>query len=119
MTDDNVRDLPVSGVDFDLDSVEKDAADIRPVFVTNVKGRKVEMTSPDDVDWQDLLLMQNPVELLNFVVSKEDLAHIRAQNIPGWKLGKLMDAYSLHYGLDERMRKAQREQKLQNLSNGR
>jgi hypothetical protein len=112
MTDDNVRDLPVGDVDFDLDTVEKDAVDQRPVFRTKLKGRAIEMTSPDDVDWQDLMDIGQPVELLSYVIDRDDLRFIREQRIPGWKLNKLMEAYSIHYGLDERMKRANREARL-------
>jgi hypothetical protein len=112
MSDDNVRNLPTGEVDFDLDAEEKDPKDVKPPFVANVGGRKVSMISPDDVDWQDLLVMENPVELLQYVISTEDLKHIKSLGIPGWKLGRLMDRYSEHFGLEDRLRQVQREAKL-------
>lgn len=110
MTDDNVRDLPSSAVDFDLDHVEKDPQDVKPPFRATIGGRVIEMGSPDDVEWQDMLYLENPVELLQFVMSEDDLRHLRAQKLEGWKLGKLMDAYGTHFGLADRLKRARREQ---------
>lgn len=112
MSDDNVTQLPTGDIDFDLDTVEKDAKDVRPPFVTHVKGRRIPMISPDDVDWQDLMILENPAELLQYVISREDLKHIRDQAVPAWKIGKLMDRYSEHFGLEDRIQQVRRESKL-------
>lgn len=114
MSDDNVRDLnlPPEEVDLDLDTVEKDEKDVKPPYRTRVAGRILTFGNPEDVDWQDLLLIQSPVDLLQFVLNTEDLRFLREQHLPGWKLGKLMNGFSEHYDLDERMRQAQRQQAL-------
>jgi hypothetical protein len=104
-----VRDLPVGGVDFDLDSVERDAQDVYPLFHSNIGGKRIPFINPDEVDWQDLAFLDSPVELLQFLVTPEDLRHIREQKIPGWKLGKLMEAVTTHYGWDKKFEQAQRE----------
>jgi len=109
--DDNVSDLnlPPEEVDFDLDTAEKDPEDVKPPFRTRVNGRVLTFGSPEDVDWQDLLLIQSPVDLLQFVLETKDLRYLREQALPGWKLGKLMNAFSEHYDLESRMKQAQRQ----------
>lgn len=112
MSDENVSNLPVGDVDFDFDTIEQDPKDVKPPFRATIAGRLLTATSPDDMDWQDTVLIENPVEILEFVMSKEDRRHLKDQNVPNWKLAKFMEAYSIHFGLDDRMRQAQREQRL-------
>ena len=104
MTDSNV--IPM--VDLDLDTVERPEKDqIRP-FVFNLAGRQITMTDPAELDWLDLAELENPVELIRHCCSREDRDHIVAQAMPGWKLGKLVEAFMQHYRLEEKMAEARR-----------
>lgn len=105
----NVSNLPATGIIFDLDAEERD--DVKEPFVANIGGRAITMTDPEDIDWQDLLDIENPVAFLRFCVSDDDRDHIFEQSMPGWKLGRLMDAYMKHYGVDKKMREFERAQK--------
>lgn len=108
--DDNVRQLPNNAVIFDLDVEVKE--DPKPPFVANISGRAIQMTDPEDIDWQDLVdIGDNPVMFLRFCVTPEDRDYIFGLSMPGWKLGRLMENYQKHYGIDEKMRKFEREQR--------
>lgn len=96
-------------VTLNLDTVERDPEEIvAEPFTVVIGGRAITMTDPAELDWQDLLELNNPADFLRFCVSAEERRHIAAQRIPGWKLGKLMQAYMDHYRLEEQMDKARR-----------
>lgn len=86
-------------IDFNLDDVEREKT-YKP-FVTAVNGHAVTMKDPSELDWKILLEIESPVMFLRHCVSEEDKDYLREQNIPGWKFGKLIDAYMKHYGLDK------------------
>lgn len=95
-------------VDLDLDAVEKPEEAQIPPFTVRIGGRKITMTDPADLDWQDLADITDPTEFIRYCVSQEDRRHILNQDIEGWRFGKLMEGYMLHYHLDEKVEKAQR-----------
>lgn len=99
-------------ITFNLDTVEKDPAEVIEPFVVNIGGRAITMTDPSDLDWQDLEDIQTPSGFLAFAVTAEDRRHIAQQRIPGWKFGKLMEAYMQHYRMEERMADAKRQRRL-------
>lgn len=96
-------------INLDLDAVQKDEDEVFEPFVVNIAGRTITMTDPADLDWQDLAEIENPVDFLRYCVAEEDRRHIYKQRIPGWKLGKLMEAYNTHYDLERRTAQAERE----------
>lgn len=104
-----VSQLPES-VDLDLDAYERPAEEIIPDFSVRLGGRKIVMTNPDDIDWQDLLLIENPVDFLRYCVGKEDAKHILSIAMPGHKFAKLMTSYQEHYGVEEKLAEARRRQ---------
>lgn len=110
MTD--VTQLPGT-VDLDLDALERPAeeASIQP-FTVKIAGRTITMTDPQEIDWQDLVDLESPVEFMRHCVNDDDRAHIRKQSIPGWKIGQLMEAYMEHYRLEDRIAQAQRRRRL-------
>lgn len=103
----NVTDLP-QNVDLDLDAAERPRESVKEPFTVRLGGKVISMTDPEELDWQDLLEIEDPTDFLRFCVSDEDRAHIRKQKLEGWKLGRLMEAYMSHYGLDEKLADAQR-----------
>ena len=105
---DNVTALPTK-ITFDLDSEEKD--DVKEPFVAQVGGRPLTFADPEDLDWQDLLDIEQPTDFIRYTLSDEDRQHLFSQALPGWKLGKLMETYMKHYGLDKKMQQFQREQR--------
>lgn len=92
------NDLP-ENISLDLDALEKE----RPVepFRSKIGGKVVTFTDPRDIDWKDLLEIENPAEFFRHAVSEEDKVHLREVKIEGWRFGKLIDSYLTHFGLDK------------------
>ena len=65
-----------------------------------VESRAVTMTDPTDIDWVDLLDINEPLQFLRYCVTAEDREFIKTCPIEGWRFGKLIEAYQRHYGLD-------------------
>lgn len=102
-----VTELPNKNVVLDLDAVERDEDD-RPPFVVSIAGREITMVDPDTVDWRDLITMTDPTDFLRIAMSAEDRRYLSEQSIPGWKFGKLLEAYYAHYDLDDKIGQARR-----------
>lgn len=96
---------------LDLDALERPAKDVKPPFTVKVGDRVLTMQDPEELDWQDLLDLQHPIDFLQYVLSDDDRQHLMNQNMPGWKLSKLMDKYTKHFDIDKKMREAEREQR--------
>ena len=86
-------------IDFNLDTVEREKT-YQP-FHPAINGRVITMTDPSELDWKQLLEIESPVMFLRYCVSEEDKDFLRDAKIPGWKFGKLIEAYQKHYGLDK------------------
>lgn len=89
---------PAPQVTLDLDNVEREET-YKP-FVVNVDGKAITFTDPAEIDWKDLLDIEEPAQFLRHAVSAEDRAHLKQADIPGWKFKLLMESYTNHYGLD-------------------
>lgn len=109
MTNDNVTRLPEPGVMLDLDTLERDQKDVKEPFVVNVGGKRITFNDPTEVDWRDLASISGPGDLIRVALSREDRRHLGEQEMPTWKFSKLMDAYSLHYNLEEKIENARRQ----------
>lgn len=94
--------------ELDYESVDAEAAKRAP-FTFQLGGREITMIDPSTLDWRDLMEIENPVYFLKYALSEEvpegqtvsDKEHVKAQAMPGWKLGKLIEGYIKHYGLDK------------------
>lgn len=102
-----VTDLP-ENVTLDLDAYERPAEEVIPPFVVRLGGRTVTMTNPEDIDWQDLLDIENPADFLRYCVDKDDAKFILGLALPGHKFAKLMETYQEHYGIEEKLDAARR-----------
>lgn len=107
MTDSNVRELPAN-VTLDLDAYERPAKDVKEPFTVKLGGQVVTFKDPEDLDWQDLLDIENPVDFLRYCVTREERLHILSLEMPGHKFAKLMESYQVHFGLEEKMQQARR-----------
>lgn len=85
-------------IDVDLDSLERDKS--YPVFVFALEGRQIEFTDPAELDWQDLLKLDEESEFIELAMSKDDSEFFLKQKVPAWKLRKLMSLYQEHYELE-------------------
>jgi hypothetical protein len=112
--DDNVRTLPVQ-VDFDLDSYERAPEDVIPSLVMKIGGKPITLTNPDEIDWRDLVDMDNPVQFLTFSMSTEDRKHLMSLKLPAHKMAKLMEVYNDHFKLEDKIAAVRRSQRLQGI----
>lgn len=112
MTD--VTTLPQS-INLDLDAAERPAEEIKGPFRFNVKDRTVTMSDPADLDWRDLILLDSPTEFIRLALQPEDRQFLLEQPLPGWKFNLLMEGYYKHYDLEEKLREARRNQRLQSV----
>ncbi len=90
-------------VNFDLDA-EATVSDKRP-FVVKAKDRSgteklITLVDPEDIDWKILMSIENPRQFLSAAMSAEDRTFMRGVDSSGRTFGKLIDAYTRHYGLD-------------------
>lgn len=111
MSDDNLRNLPGT-ITLDLDAAQRPEEEIKPPFVVKVQGRSITMEDPAELDWRDLAVMDNPIEFLRLSLSTEDRKFLLSLNLPGWKFNQFMEAYYAHFDLDDKVREAQRRQRL-------
>lgn len=96
----------VQPVDLDLDAVERDQT-YKP-FVFSVKDPKnadqprvISLSDPAELDYQKLLEIESPIGFLRYVATQEDRDFLAGAKIEGWRLGKLMEAYYRHFGMDQ------------------
>lgn len=107
----DVTTLPQS-VSIDLDTAERPADEVKAPFTVKIEGKVITMKDPVDLDWRDLLNMQDPREFIRLTMSAEDRDHLSKTSFPGWKFSQLMEAFYRHYDLEELARQAQRDQAL-------
>ncbi len=101
----------VTEVTFDLDAVKRPKEDVKEPFTTRIEGRVITMLDPEEIDWQDLASITAPTDFMRFALSREDRTFLFDLHMEGWKLGRLMEAYMNHYGLEDRLEKMQRAQR--------
>lgn len=87
-------------IHLNLDEVTR--GDSFEMFAVNVNGRRIEISDPAELDYQDLLECETPVEFFRFCMSADDREFLSKQRIPGWRLGKLLEGYLDHYKAQER-----------------
>jgi hypothetical protein len=114
MTDDNVTQLPVH-IDLDLDTAERDPDSVKEPLKINVGGKVITMSDPEDLSWQDIVLLESPTDLLRLTMSPEDRRHFANQKLKAWQFSKLMKSFEEHYDLDEKLREAKRQQAIAGL----
>lgn len=91
-------------VHLDLDTVERDPKQSFEVFAFTLNGRRIEITDPADIDYQDLLNCETPAEFLQFTMAEDDREYLRgAKGLKGWRFGLLLEAYLKHYKAAERL----------------
>lgn len=96
---------------LDLDAEQRDEDEVKEPFTFKYGGRSMTMIDPEEIDWLDLVDLKSPTEILSYALTSEDRTFLFGQSMPGWKMGKLVKAYMNHYGLEDRMRQQQREQR--------
>lgn len=90
-----------SAVSLDLDVLEREGS-IPTAFTFAFDGETYSMVDPQEVDWQDLLTgLRNPALFVRFAMSIEDQKRFFGKRVPAWKMNKLMEAYTTHFGLPD------------------
>lgn len=89
-------------VHFVVDDAQRDEKPIDP-FVADIKGRLVTFGDPAEIDYQDLLSCETPMEFWKYTVSQEDRDHIATTRMESWRLGALLKAYLEHYRATDRV----------------
>jgi hypothetical protein len=91
---------PTSKVSLDLDTLEREGAP-EPYSIRH-GGRVYTFADAMDIDWQKLMLsLQNPHQFFRLTLPEQDAKIFLADEMPTWKLRRLMDAYRTHHGMME------------------
>lgn len=83
---------------FNLATAEREKT-YEPFVVALPDGETVTLNDPRDLDWKDLVSIENPPDFFRLCLSEDDKAKFRKAPIPGWALNQLMEAFQIHYGL--------------------
>lgn len=92
------KEISQDDIDLNLDTVEFEST--KP-FVFVFKGRKMQMTDPNKVDWKTLASLEQPVHLIRHVMSEEDKQFLRDNYMSIEQLKRLLDDMSKHFPLPE------------------
>lgn len=88
-------------VSIDLDVLEREGT-APSAFTFTFDGETYSMVDPQEVDWQDLLSgLRNPALFVRYAMSIEEQKRFFAKRVPAWKMNKLMEAYTTHFGLPD------------------
>jgi hypothetical protein len=109
VSDDNVRPLPGVAPHFDLDSYEVPDKEKREPFTIQLNGELLTFTDPQDAEWEELLNITGPHEFVRLCLSEEDLQKLYDAQLSSRKFNALLEAFERHYGIIDKVRKAQRD----------
>lgn len=95
----NARTSDKPGPVFSLDALERESA--TEPFQFAVKGERFVVEDVESNDWQDLLSVgEDPEKGLRVTLGDEQYERFKKiRGVPSWKLAKLMEAISEHFGL--------------------
>jgi len=103
---------PIVHLDLDAE-IEKGPEKAKEPFRFSLRGRVIEMLNPDDQDWRDLMLMEDPRQLLRLCLSAEDRTFLYEQDgVPARVFNRIMEGFNAHYGLADKIAQARRRQQL-------
>ena len=86
------------GVDFNMDTYEREGERPKP-FTTVIGGRRIVLSDPTNLDWQDLADMDDPFELADKCMRPEDRDYFLEHRAPAYKLQAMAQAFQKHYGM--------------------
>lgn len=88
-------------VNLSLDDLEKENP--KEPYRTSLRGRVIELADPQDIDWLELMdIEDDPARFIVLCMSDDDARFFMDEPVPSWKINKLMDAFMQHYGLGAR-----------------
>lgn len=83
-------------VDFNLDTYELEK---RKPFAFVLKGRRIELADPAELDWHLLADVDGPEELAEVCMTEADRKFFLAQPLAAGKLNELMLRFRRHSGM--------------------
>lgn len=86
-------DAPIASVMLNVDTLERRKGEAKDPFAFLLAGRRIEMKDSSEIDWQVLMELDHPIDLLRATLSKEDREFLAEQRFPGWKLREIMRRY--------------------------
>ena len=89
---------------LNLDTVQRDPAEVKDPFVVTLGGKRLVFTDAADLDWEVLAQMDSPQDFVEQCLSEADQAHLYEAKLPGWKFAELWKSYQAYYGLEQRGR---------------
>ena len=92
-------------IDLNLDEETRDTS-YQP-FVFYWKGRTISLSDPAELDYRQLLEVESPVGFLRYTASQEDRDFLASEEgkMEGWRLGRLIEKYYKHFGMDKERQK--------------
>ena len=91
-------------LDLDLDSVEREypRTKVAPKpYIVKWAGKVIQMIDPAELDWQDVIDVDDGPSLLKVAIRDEDKEHVETAPLPAWKLQLVFEGYMKHFGLGE------------------
>lgn len=88
---------------LDLDALERDdPAKDKPPFTFILKGRKITLIDPVEIDWQVLIEMSsNPATFAVAAMSRADRKFFESHKVETWKVDRLIGDYQEYYDIEE------------------
>lgn len=108
-------------IHFDLDEALAELESSqkkREPFRFNFQGRVLTLTDPEDLDWRDAALLDDPLQMFNLCMSADDRNYLYQHDVkvPAKAFGKIVEAFMGYYNLNEKLAAAQRQARLENRS---
>lgn len=72
-----------------------------PLYAFAISNRRIALKDPAELDWNDLVNLQDESQFLKLAMSDEDLGFFLDQKVQAWRVRELMDRYFKHYGIED------------------
>lgn len=83
---------------FNLDTYEGERVNAEP-FIFSIGEDSFEMTDAADLDWQQLLEIEDPTGFFRYCMREEDKPRFLEKKVSGRQMGGLIEAYMKHFGI--------------------
>lgn len=72
-----------------------------PFVVALPGGETITFSDPANLEWQELAVLENPIQFVRLTLSDEDRRKLREAKLRGWQFNKIMTEFNLHFGLGD------------------
>jgi hypothetical protein len=86
-------------IDLNLDEIEREQSQVKQPFAFALAGHRFVLNDPADLDWKELLEIEDPIGFFKHCMPEEQKEIFKTLDVPGWKLGKIIESFQKHYGL--------------------